>query len=82
MNDKLKVKELTIMLLYLTSWAERDFCDVQRSWKGYNFDILNELTDEGLISNSRRSKSVVISEEGVNHAKDLLIKYGLDFTVS
>ena len=78
MDNKQTVKELTIMLLYLTSWTETDFREVQRSWKGYDFDILNELADEGLISDSKRSKSVYIFEEGVSTAKELLRKYGLN----
>ena len=28
--------------------AEKDIHEAQRSWKGYDFDILNELADEGL----------------------------------
>ena len=78
MDYKLATKELTIMLLYLTSWTETEFREVQRSWKGYDFDILNKLTDEGLISDSKRSKSVYLFEEGVSTAKELLKKYGLD----
>ena len=66
------------MLLYLTSWTEKALYDYQRSWKGYDFGVLNELADEELISDSRRAKSVVICEDGVVKAKELLVKYGLD----
>ena len=76
-NDQ-TIKELTLMLLYLTSWTEKAPYDYQRSWKGYDFDILNELADDELISDSKRAKSVVIYEDGVIRAKELLIKYGLD----
>ena len=72
------VKELTLMLLYLTSWTEKDLREVQRSWKGYDFDILNELADEGLISDSKRSKSVYLFEDGILKANTLLKKYGLN----
>ena len=72
------VKELTLMLLYLTSWTEKDLREVQRSWKGYDFDILNELADEGLISDSKRSKSVYLFGDGVEKANTLLKKYGLN----
>ena len=78
MDHEQAVKELTLMLLYLTSWSENDLHEVQRSWKGYDFDILNELADEGLISDSKRSKSVYLFEEGVSTAKELLKKYGLN----
>ena len=67
-----------MMLLYLTSWTEKDFDDVHCSWKGYDFDILDELAEEGLISGSMRSKSVYLSNEGVSEAKELLKKHGFE----
>ena len=78
MDNKQTIKELTLMLLYLTSWTEKGLHDVQRSWKGYDFDILNELADEGLISESKRSKSVYLFEDGILKANTLLKKYGLN----
>ena len=78
MDHRQAVKELTIMLIYLTSWTEKDFYNFQRAWKGYDFDILNELEDEGAISGSKRSKSVVMHEEGIKMAKELLQRYGLE----
>ena len=77
MSSEQTIKELTLILLYLTSWTEKEPYSYQRSWKGYDFDILNELADEGAISDSKRSKSVVIYEDGVNMARSLLTKYGL-----
>jgi len=78
MDNKRLVKELTLMLLHLTSWTEKVHYDYQRSWKGYDFDVLNELADEGYISDSKRAKSVVLYEDGVIKAKELLIKHGLE----
>ena len=78
MDYKQTVKELTLMLLYLTSWTEKDFYSYQRSWKGYDFDVLNELAEEGCISDSKRSKSVVIYDDGISMAKELLKTYGLE----
>ncbi|WP_368489703.1 hypothetical protein [Clostridium sp. BJN0013] len=46
-----KIKELTLLLLYLTSWEED--CKpykFKRSWKGYNFEILDKLKDQGFIN--------------------------------
>jgi hypothetical protein len=77
MDKKQAVKELTLMLLYLTSWTERS-SDCPRSWKGYDFGILNELADEDLISDSGRSKSVYLYDDGIDKAKELLTKYGID----
>ena len=72
------VKDLTLMLLYLTSWTEKDFDEnVRIAWKGYDFGILNELTDENLINGSGRKKSAYIFKEGIEKAEKLLDKYGI-----
>jgi len=80
MDRNQAVKELTLMLLYMTSWTEKGF-DVQRSWKGYDFGVLDELAEEGLISDSKGAKSVFMYDDGVAKAKELLEKYGLDNAV-
>jgi len=66
------------MLLYLTSWTEKEPYPYQISWKGYDFDVLNELADRGIISDSKRAKSVVIYKEGISMAMKQMQKYGLD----
>ncbi len=71
-----KIKELTLLLLYLTSWEEDvGLSKVHRSWKGYPFDVLDELTEEGYISGSIRAKSVYFTEEGLEKAKELVKRY-------
>lgn len=71
-----KIKELTLLLLNLTSWRENDLPgEMRRSWKGYSFDALNELTDEDLIRGSIRSKSVYLTEAGIKVAEELIKKY-------
>lgn len=73
------IKELTLMLMYLTSWKEKVLgMEYLRTWKGYDFDILNELTDEDLISGSYRAKSAYITEKGEKFAKELFKKYGIE----
>lgn len=71
-----KLKELTLLMLYLQSWKERGDM-YPRSWKGY-FDIMNKLSEEDLIIDSRRSKSVYITDEGMEQAKEIAAKYGLE----
>jgi len=71
-----KIKELTLLLLYLTSWKDNELSiEMRRSWKGYPFDILNELTDKDFIRGSYRSKSVYITDTGVKAAERLVEKY-------
>jgi hypothetical protein len=57
-----------LLLLYLTCWKEKE---VQRSWKGYDFDVLNKLEEGGLIAQSKAAKSVYLTEEGIKAAKEL-----------
>lgn len=72
------IRDLTLILLYLTSWKEDNFgFALRRSWKGYGFGVLNEFEDQDLVSGSRRSKSVYLSDKGIEAAKELLEKYGL-----
>jgi hypothetical protein len=71
-----KIKELTLLLLYLTSWNESDLPEeMRRSWKGYPFETLDELTNEELIRGSFRSKSIYFTETGIKEAKKLMEKY-------
>ena len=71
-----RVKELTLMLLYLTSWKEDELPgEMRRSWKGYPFEILDELTEEDLLRGSKRSKSVYLTEAGIKKAEALVQEY-------
>ena len=70
------IKELTLLLIYLTSWKEdAGLVKVQRSWKGYTFDALDELKEEGYIDGNKRAKSVYLTDEGLGKAKELMKKY-------
>jgi len=70
------IKELTLLLIYLTSWKEdAGLVKVQRSWKGYTFDALDELNEEGYIDGNKRAKSVYLTDEGLGKAKELMKKY-------
>ena len=78
------IEELTLLLMYLTSWEEegyvRDQNDeikedkVKTCWKGYSFDIINKLTDENYLYFSK-GKSVTITKKGEKLAKELVDKY-------
>lgn len=75
------IKELTMILLYLTRFdrKSRDVIEKDLSWKGYPFEILDELNDDGLIldSNARR-KTVALTDGGIDYAESLLKKYGIN----
>lgn len=73
--------EITLLSLYLTSWKKKDiFGKMTRSWKGYPFEILDELTDEDLIRGSKKSKSVYLTVAGMKEAEELLKKYMKNWT--
>lgn len=73
-----QIKELTLLLLYLNSWVEKEpYGEFHRAWKGYDFDILNALEEENLIGGSYKAKSTYLTEEGVEKAKELIKKYDI-----
>lgn len=75
------VKELTLILMYLTSFYDNKIAkelDVRSAWKGYDFDILNQLNEEELAVGKPRNKSVCLTEEGIELAKQLCQKYNID----
>lgn len=94
MQEKRKtaIRDLTLMLMYLTSWEERDtpglravkkreleqYPLVRRCWKGYDFGLLNKLSEEGLVNAEGRSYPALITPEGENEALNLLKQYGID----
>ncbi len=84
MNEK--VEELTLLLMYLTSWDEESlFYDengnldkvvIKNAWKGYSFDAINKLTENGyLFSSKYKNKSVTLTKKGEKLAESLIRKY-------
>lgn len=72
------VEELTLLLLYLTSWEEElapGTPKVRRAWKTFRFEILDALTQQEYLATNRRAKSVRITEEGLEKARELQKKY-------
>lgn len=79
-NPDKAIKELTMLLMYLTRFSEgnRFGSSLDMAWKGYDFDIINELDEEDYIrQGSHKSKSVVITEEGMKLSQKLLDKYNI-----
>ncbi|MDR1808642.1 MAG: DUF6429 family protein [Propionibacteriaceae bacterium] len=80
-----RVRDLTLMLLYVTAWGEKtidlesgDQVVALRSWKSYDWDAIDSLTEQGLIDGAHKAKSVWLTDEGVAEARQLLGRYGLD----
>lgn len=70
--------------MYLSRFTEGEkFTEAKDfyAWKGYDFDILNELDNDDYIRQGKhpsRSKSVYITDTGIEKARELLNKYGID----
>jgi ribosomal protein S18 acetylase RimI-like enzyme len=80
MNKKSRqqaIEELSLMLMYLTRFQDNnEFCRyMEISWRGYDFDALNELENKELLYQPKKSKCVYLSEEGKTQARKLLDEY-------
>jgi len=72
--DKDKIDEYTLALLYLVMWKENDYGS--RAWKCFEWDTMDRLCEKGFILDPKnKSKSVAVTEEGFNKAKELFNKY-------
>ena len=70
-------EELTLLVLYLASWEEKlpTGGTVHRAWKGHVFKVLDRLQEQGLINQSRKAKSLYLTDEGVALAQELEERY-------
>jgi hypothetical protein len=68
--DREKAGDLVLALMYLT------LHDGGRTWKGYDWDVLNLLHERGFISNPvSKAKSVIMTEEGEARSRAMFAKY-------
>lgn len=70
-----QIKEITLLLAYLTSWDEKDRLlqqEFKKSWKGYDFDILNKLNEEEYIYQENKKKYFIWEEKGIDEVKRLI----------
>ena len=85
-SSKDAMKELTLLLMYLSRFTDgENFSEAKDfyAWKGYDFGVINKLDEEEPIHQGRyRSKSVYLTEKGIEEAKKLLEKYNIsDWTI-
>ena len=70
------MKHLALALIYLSAWKEKGFDDeIYRAWKGYDFGVLDQLKDNGLIDFSFKDKSLILTEQGVENAEALVANF-------
>jgi len=67
--DNEKVDEMTLALLYLTTFKDRTGL---RAWKSHDWDVLNRLHESGYIDDPiSKAKSVMLTEGGAELSKRL-----------
>ncbi|NLP18703.1 MAG: transposase [Firmicutes bacterium] len=74
------MRELTMILMYLSRFNDRNRFgpEMDRTWKGYDFEVIDELDKEGnIMQGSHRSKSVYITDKGMELARALMNKYNI-----
>lgn len=87
MQEKISVedakRELTMILLYLSRFTYDYSIEDSAffAWKGFDFNILNKLAELDFIMQGQkpsRRKTIVFTDEGIEKAKELLQKYGIE----
>ncbi len=76
MKNEQLIKDLSLALMHLTGWEEETITKeaIYRAWKGYDFDVLDTLRDEGLIDHSNKAKSLYLMQKGEDKAKEIVEK--------
>lgn len=65
-----KVEDMTLALLYLTTFVEGH--GEARAWKGHSWEVMNKLHERGFIANPISSaKSVRLTAEGERRSREL-----------
>jgi len=71
--DERKVDEISLALLYLTTFEDKWGV---RTWKSYSWDVMDRLHESGYIDDPRsKAKSVLLTDEAVKRSKALFEKH-------
>lgn len=84
MKPEQAMHDLTLALIYLTRMSEErkgsDLWDIKdfRAWKNYEWDTVDKLDEEGLVSSKHGNKSLWLTEDGVKKAREILDRLGIE----
>ena len=71
--DNEKVDEMTLALLYLTTFKDKYGL---RAWKSHSWEVLNRLHESGYVHDPvSRAKSVMLTDEGAERSERLFEKH-------
>ncbi len=69
--DQDKIDETVLALLYLGRYEQERITGVVRTWKSFDWDVMERLHEKGLISDPvGKARSVVFTEEGLRCSKE------------
>ncbi len=67
--DRELMKKLVLIMMNETSWEDKEVeFKAVLSWKGYPFVLINELEEEGMLKQTKKSKYVYLTDEGIKTA--------------
>lgn len=68
--DRERAADLVLALMHLTVH------DHSRTWKSYDWEVMNDLYERGYISDPKsKAKSVVLSEAGMERSKEMFTRH-------
>ena len=71
--NKQKIDEMSLALLYLTTFKDKFG---YRAWKSHNWDVLDRLYEKGFIDDpATTAKSVALTNDGFKRSKLLFEKH-------
>ena len=73
-----QLQELTLALLYLPSLQDHDDPAGRRCWKGYDFQVLEDLKAQGLLQDTQGRIPLRLPPEGVARAQAVLAALGME----
>jgi len=80
-ETKKLIGDLTLVLSALTGWQEESKKNpggkIYRTWKGYKFEVTNELEDQKLIQSFPGYKSMLVTPNGLEKAQAIIDDLGL-----
>ena len=74
------VHDLTLALLYLTRFKEgrgKQEDQLFRAWKSYDWDTVDKLNSERFVIDKHGNKSLLLTENGVKRAREILDELGI-----
>ena len=76
--------DLTLAVIYLSRNLDNNPYNKKMeiksywSWKNYDWDVLDQLNSEELITDKHGNKTVYLTDEGIDRAREILKQFGIE----